>query len=1207
MDRTGQSPLRGRGHPPRRNQFVDTAKIKIRCPNCRKDGKARVEHINRRVSCKNCAHIFRAIPVDDNAPGSVREPESETEHGSGRGKDSTRKRIELLEAELKNLRTFLKDQSGRSGLGHGPSVDDKAAGEIAALREQLARAYDDVRRADERRRDAEAALTHERTKVQDAPHLREQLADAQRAAQEAERRRIAQEEAAAALERNLRTEIGTLQEQLDHTAHAGSPELRVAELEAQLAALREAQAAEHARLARVEHPRGEATDAIARHDADHAAALQALEAELEAAKARAEAAEQRLSEQDEQTIPAFGGQGSDHHFEEVRSLLEDVARLRAQLEEAESARVEAVEKLRQMSEEADHAATATIVDTPTLGGNPEVEALRAELARVTAAHRAIDDLRLERDREQDRVRGELLEQIDAVKAQLAAAEAIRVERDQAYDERDRLLEQVAALRTPRFDDDDDDEDGFEMHADDDDDDLGADHPAHSGRNHDIDAETPGSEWRLLSTETSLPISAPVAAGPSTILGDASTVAELQALREEARVLRDESRTLHEELDQLRPRLLILETDLAAAHAKARQVAEAYSQTDQSEYERIAAERKAAEALAAVESKHKAEVEQLNKALEEARHATEAAERSRDALATRISLLEAAPPPTVVVNGPTTGAIDPEAFEAERKRMVDEAVQGAWADFERRLAETHTRLKAANTRAELLEIEAREARQQVGLAQRGIESNDFSSFEESISITNLRIMNDRGSARLTAEEADARLAVARQLAVERKDKGRIAKVGEKAKGDLASKNFTLADTLIRGIEIEAGIDPGGWSIEGLKIFRPSTTIVASLTALRPAFDRVLRQGDHDAIKSTIREMRTILGDQAGLPEIRRPGRTPAVKRPIAEPDAVRLFIAALESEQWLMKPIEMKRPLPDTALTTYACLIEAGCDARAAALKHLPEKVDLIDKVIQASGAMLMRRQQADGHFPFLDPRGKASKLATMVDAMVGEKPDAVKDGWVIGIDPFGSAQSETSYCGIALARAGAVLGKNDMTQASLRAADWTLGQPCLSNFQANAFAISQLARAYLDARQDKHLGGMFVKLSLGLLPGQHEEGRWIDPTAAQTPHHVAILRALHDAVEALPHDREPLRTELVSSVQRAMRSLLEECAVLGVPPQGGALRELIRHRDLFQPDIDPRIHGAILDSATVIQELCHDGPKPKLGVTPDQLAALTRV
>ena len=602
-------------------------------------------------------------------------------------------------------------------------------------------------------------------------------------------------------------------------------------------------------------------------------------------------------------------------------------------------------------------------------------------------------------------------------------------------------------------------------------------------------------------------------------------------------------------------------------------------------------------------------------MEQARASAEAVSRaSNQELAGRLKALESTPPAPATVS-PVEAAADPAAIEAERKKAVDEAVKGAWADFERRLAETQAKLKAANSRADMMEIEAREAREQFAARERGLDLGDGSSFEEAASMTSIRILNDRGNARLTLADAEARLALARQLAVERKDKAlidRIAKMAEKVHADLDARNYTLAETLVRGAEIETGLDPGGFSINGQRIFRASQTVVNNLSALTPAFDRVMRQGDLAVIRSTLEEMRTILGDQAGLPEIRRVGRTPAIKRPIAEAEALRLFVGALEGESWLVRPISMKKPLPDTSLSTYAALIEACCEARGPAERHAPDRLALLQSIIQASAAMLVRRQQPDGHFSFLDPRGKASKAASVVDAMVAQRPDAVKDGWVVHVDPIGIAQAET-----AAVRARSLLASAGKTAAgrsptgplrpTQKAADWAVSQPCLPNFVANAASAGLLARAYLDAKQDRHLVGLAKKLNVGILPGQVENGRWIDAASATTPNHLLILRALHDAWEAIPADREDLRRDLKPAIDLAMASLLAECKALGVPAQGNALRDLIRHRELFQPDIDGRVEPAILDSVTVVQELCHDGAKPKLGVSPDLLAALMRL
>jgi hypothetical protein len=226
--------------------------------------------------------------------------------------------------------------------------------------------------------------------------------------------------------------------------------------------------------------------------------------------------------------------------------------------------------------------------------------------------------------------------------------------------------------------------------------------------------------------------------------------------------------------------------------------------------------------------------------------------------------------------------------------------------------------------------------------------------------------------------------------------------------------------------------------------------------------------------------------------------------------------------------------------------------------------------------------------------------------MVAQNPAAVRDGWVVAPDPLGAAQAENAYCGMALLSAGSTLKRPEWAQAAMKAADWAAAQPCLPHFLANALSAALLARAYLDASQDRHLNGLVAKLNLGLLPGQVENGRWIDAATAQTTNHVAILQALQDAWQAVPLDRGLLREELKSSLDRAADSLLEESRALGVPSQGGALRTLVRQRDLTRPNLDPRLEPAILDSVTVVQELCHDGAKPKLGVSPDLLATLVR-
>jgi cell division septum initiation protein DivIVA len=1157
-----------------RAEFVSSSspRMKIRCPNCQNDGSARAELLNRRVSCKHCSFIFRAIPVDDNAAPTLVHPDNVGANSTPRKSDSAPKmtsldQIEALELEVRRLRDRV-------------SADRNATdGGTESLRTQLAQVQDALKKAEAREKSLHQEVDRLRDQIDQTISTNSPPDDPKNRLREEELRflRDQLDKARAEVESEARRRRETASTLTAKTAeHAQAIVAKQDEHARALASKQD----EHARALAAkgdEHGR-----ALATKEEEHARVLRSLLEELDKVKTSAQAVEARRMAADAARTAA-----ENRHADEDRALRDELARTKTDLNEArqtldglrldrdrvaaEQGRV--VEELRGRIVQLESRlvdADGVRAHRDQLAGELETQRTRfLEVERLASQHKdGAEGLRQERDRiEAARATelAELREQLDKARVAQSDLDSLRHERDEARIQRDRFTEELDALRA-RLD----------------------------------EADKLAAQWGYDSTELEVPHAVDSAEPEKAkIDSETSTVYDggLNQLRADFDRARAEAESLRLELTEAAERL----------GRKDSEIAELAKQRDRASAEARESGRLEAQKLTG--EQNRAEFETLRRELEKAKSSAEAASRSNLELTARIRALESIPSPAPAASA-AVAAIDPAVLEAERKKAVDEAVKGAWADFERRLAETQAKLKAANSRADMMEMEAREAREQFAARERGLDLGDGSSFEEAASMTSIRILNDRGNARLTPADAEARLALAKQLAVERKDKAlidRISKMAEKVKDDLEARNYTLAETLVRGAEIETGLDPGGFSINGLRIFRASPTIVGSLTALGPAFDRVMRQGDLISIRSTLEEMRTILGDQAGLPELRRVGRTPAIKRPIGQDEAVRLFVGALEGESWLVRPISMKKPLPETSLNTYAALIEGCCLIHKMAEEHAPERVSFLDSVIVASCLMITRRQQPDGHFSFLDPRGKSSKAATIVDAMVAQRPDAVKDGWVVHVDPIGMTQTETGVCAVALASAAKTLGRAEWASAAQKASDWAVSQPCLPNFVANAASAGLLARAYLDAKQDRHLVGLAKKLNVGILPGQVENGRWIDSSSATTPNHLLILRALHDAWDAIPADRADLRRDLKPCIDLAMASLLAECKALGVPPQGNALRDLLHHRDLFKPASDPRLEAAILDSVTVIQELCHDGAKPKLGVAPDQLAALIRV
>ncbi len=454
----------------------------------------------------------------------------------------------------------------------------------------------------------------------------------------------------------------------------------------------------------------------------------------------------------------------------------------------------------------------------------------------------------------------------------------------------------------------------------------------------------------------------------------------------------------------------------------------------------------------------------------------------------------------------------------------------------------------------------------------------------------------GAAEGTGTEAEARLRVVLQLARERNDRPLVERVGA-AQRQLRQQPD---EATLRGLEREVGIDPGGWSMHGLKIFRPTPAFLARRDTLNRKLAEALTQ-DVAAVQAICAELRETLGDQAGLPDTRRQGER-AAWPPITQGDAVDLFLGALESESKGLRTISAGKPIGNNMLRFYGDIIQGCCEARPAVRKYRPEKLPELDRLITGACGLLMNLQQPDGLFPFPDLRGKNIRFGAMIEQQIAGHPEAVKDGWVVSADSDGGSQFDTGVCGVALLTAGKTYQRPDWTQAGRRAADWALAQGCVMNFNYNAFSVGLLAQAFQATGDARYLEGASHKAELGVLPGQAPNGRWLDPHNARTVYHLIILRALHDLWAALPAERQRERTAVAQAAGLAVGALLDEFAQAGVTTV--ALRELQRHTTL-NPRPDERLPALLELNRAVLQQKCRSGARFRLGVAVTELAALT--
>lgn len=451
------------------------------------------------------------------------------------------------------------------------------------------------------------------------------------------------------------------------------------------------------------------------------------------------------------------------------------------------------------------------------------------------------------------------------------------------------------------------------------------------------------------------------------------------------------------------------------------------------------------------------------------------------------------------------------------------------------------------------------------------------------------------------ETEARLKMARQIARERNDAALVARVEEAAAAIRGGLDTTSAEPLLREAESAVGIDPGGWSMAGQPLFHPSPEREAATEAAGPKLKASLAAGSVAGVEAAVAEWLAVLGDQAGLPDGRRPGARPGPLS-LDEAAATRLFINALASEGRAVRELTAGRPLPGQMPRFYGYVLEGLATIRPSVERHAKASLDEVDALATGAAGILTNLQQTEGHFPFPDLRGRNLRFGDMIEKQLAAGTIEIRDGWVVTADPGGGTQFDTGVCGSALLEAGRTWSNPAWTTAGLRAANWALRQECVANFNYNAFSVSLLCKAFSESAKPEYLDTALAKFRLGVAPGQAPNGRWIDPHNARTVYHVIILRAIGDLLETLPAHRTSDLAEVKSVTGPAVAALLDEFDAMGITVEClPELMPLVPHASDAE-----RLRGAIGRVGASLVEKCTDGIRVKLGAQPHQLAALAR-
>lgn len=460
--------------------------------------------------------------------------------------------------------------------------------------------------------------------------------------------------------------------------------------------------------------------------------------------------------------------------------------------------------------------------------------------------------------------------------------------------------------------------------------------------------------------------------------------------------------------------------------------------------------------------------------------------------------------------------------------------------------------------------------------------------------------------LTMGEADSRLRHTYELARETNDSAtvdRVLELRDLVRRAFSRKDIAAAQRLVRDAEEAVGLEAGGTLMLRLPVGRINPHQRKKLEAIEERLVAASNGGDEKAITAIAAEYAKLLGENAGLPDVRRRGET-AKAMPIKPAEVADVFVKVIEADSRTIKTLSAGVPGSDTLPRTYAAIV-AGCLAiRPSIEKHFKDKLGAIDALVRGCCKAMMLLQAKSGYFKFPDIRGQNLVLGDAIERLVENDTDAIQDGWVVKPFADGMSQIDAAECGMALLQSGALYKNLEWTQAGLAAATWSKNTPLSANFIHNAYSVSLLCTASKVKPEAMFDDVAWQKFRQGVVFAQTEGGRLIDPRCARTVNHFVLIRAIHDVLEALPPKSG---NELTYRAARsAMKSVLDEADKLGAPVTGLTVQELGRHLRLIK-DSDARVRPLLEESGTATVKRCTQGGRVRAAAPLPELAAVAQI
>ncbi|CAN2044490.1 putative Squalene cyclase C-terminal domain-containing protein [Candidatus Magnetomoraceae bacterium gMMP-1] len=306
-------------------------------------------------------------------------------------------------------------------------------------------------------------------------------------------------------------------------------------------------------------------------------------------------------------------------------------------------------------------------------------------------------------------------------------------------------------------------------------------------------------------------------------------------------------------------------------------------------------------------------------------------------------------------------------------------------------------------------------------------------------------------------------------------------------------------------------------------------------------------DIEQVNLIVDQMKSILGNDAGKP--RYPDKDEIVNTKIIsslkQRDAKRMLGTILKkidfaSLEYLSKGQSFPNSSPSVLLRKSARIISVAI--MVCEFEIIPELISTCQKYARIGLDNLIKLQLQDGSFPTPDFRGTNHNLSKKISKLLQKGLIEVRNGWCVRDLGFGGFQMDAGILGETMIQAYHYFQDERYLNCAIRAANWARDFKPVPNWNYNAFSMRLLAKIYQETSDSEYLDACRKKIMVGILPGQTENGRWLDPQNALIQYHMILMSSLLETYPILLDSgtlKEKVREAIIRGIQPVLNKNLE--------------------------------------------------------------------